>query len=57
VKNLLGSADIAMLLTSKSNVGGIAFVNTDFYVTGMTTKKGAEEGFVFGHEVEKEAVI
>jgi len=53
IKDLLGSADLAMLLTSKSNVGGIAFINTKYWPVGMATKWGAESGVIFGHEARR----
>lgn len=51
MSELLGSADITMLLTSDSNVGGIAYVNTVDWPMGMATKYSAESDLTFGHEV------
>ncbi len=51
VDELRGSADIAMLLTKSSNVGGIAYVNSAAWPIGMSTKWGAESSYTFGHEV------
>ncbi len=51
VRALLGSADVAMLMTSASNVGGVAFVGAASHPVGMCTKRGAESAFTFGHEM------
>ncbi len=51
VSELLGSADITVLLTSTSSVGGIAYLNSVGWPVGMATKWAAETRYVFGHEV------
>ncbi len=52
VKSLLGSADMAVLLASSdSSVGGVAYLGLLDNPVAMVTKRGAEAGFTFGHEV------